>query len=126
MRIPLNLASEPFRRDRQMIVASVAVGLVLAGLLAMLTTLAVLERGAEAQTRQEQALLQKKLAALNQEQARLEEAADQLMAAEKLPRERRKEARTIPFDLRPLVLGLRVGPADPAALPPDATASTSA
>lgn len=72
MRIPLNLASEPFRRDRQMIVASVALGLVLAGLLAMLTSLAVLERGAEAQTRQEQALLQKKLAALNQEQARLE------------------------------------------------------
>lgn len=63
---------------------------------------------------------------LNVEQARLEQAADRLMAAEKLPRERRKEARTIPYDLRPLVLGLRVGPADPAALPPDATVSTSA
>lgn len=63
---------------------------------------------------------------LNVEQVRLEEAADRLMAAEKLPRERRKEARTIPYDLRPLVLGLRAGPADAASLPPDATASTSA
>jgi radical SAM-linked protein len=63
---------------------------------------------------------------MNVEQARLEQAVDLLMAAEKLPRERRKEAKSIPYDLRPLVLGLRVGPADPAALPPDATVSSSA
>jgi radical SAM-linked protein len=63
---------------------------------------------------------------LNVEQSLVEEAADRLMAAEKLPRERRKEARTIPYDLRPLVLGLRVEPADPAALPPDATIANSA
>jgi radical SAM-linked protein len=63
---------------------------------------------------------------LNVGQARLEQAVDLLMAAEKLPRERRKEATSIPYDLRPLVLGLRVGPADPAALPPDDPVSSSA
>ena len=63
---------------------------------------------------------------LNVKQSLVEQAADRLMAAEKLPRERRKEARTIPYDLRPLVLGLRVEPADPAALPPDATVAISA
>jgi radical SAM-linked protein len=63
---------------------------------------------------------------LNVEQSRVEQAANRLMAAEKLPRERRKEARTIPYDLRPLVLGLRVEPPDPAAVPPDATIANSA
>jgi radical SAM-linked protein len=63
---------------------------------------------------------------LNVEQARLEQAADLLIAAENLPRERRKGAKSIPYDLRSLVLGLRVGPADPAALPPDAPVSSSA
>ena len=72
MRIALNLSSEPFRRDRPMVIASIVLGLVLAGLLAVLTTLAVLERGAAAQTRQEIALLQKKLRAMDQQQARLE------------------------------------------------------
>ena len=57
---------------------------------------------------------------LNVERALLEGAAGRLMTAERLPRERRKEARAIPYDLRPLLLELRAGPADPAALPPDA------
>lgn len=63
---------------------------------------------------------------LHVEPRRLEEAAERLLAAEKLPRERRKDSKTIPYDLRPLVLGLRVDPADPAALPPDATPADSA
>jgi len=57
---------------------------------------------------------------LNVERAGLEGAAGRLMTAERLPRERRKEARAIPYDLRPLLLELRAGPADPSALPPDA------
>ena len=57
---------------------------------------------------------------LNVGPARVEAATTRLLAAESLPRERRKEKRAIPYDLRPLLLELRVGPADPAALPPDA------
>ena len=33
MKIPINLASQPFRRDRAMLVASIAVSLLLAGTL---------------------------------------------------------------------------------------------
>jgi hypothetical protein len=40
MRIPINLASQPFRRDRAMLVASVAVAVVLAGTLWALLSLA--------------------------------------------------------------------------------------
>ena len=63
---------------------------------------------------------------LNVEQTRLEAAAGRLLAAEQLPRERHKEARTIPYDLRPLLLELRAGPADPEALPPDADPAQAA
>jgi radical SAM-linked protein len=57
---------------------------------------------------------------LNVAEAGLGEAAARLMAAERLPRERRKEARLIRYDLRPLLLDLQVRPADPEAAPPDA------
>jgi type IV pilus assembly protein PilN len=40
MRIPINLASQPFRRDRAMVVASIAVSLLLAGTLSVLISLA--------------------------------------------------------------------------------------
>src|SRR5512140_2365167 len=72
MRIPVNLSSEPFRRDRPLVVASVVVGVVLAGLLVLLVSLAILERGRAAETRQDIARLQKAVLALDQEQARLE------------------------------------------------------
>jgi radical SAM-linked protein len=57
---------------------------------------------------------------LGVEMARAAAATSQLMAADKLPRERRKEAQSIPYDLRPLLLDLRVRPADGGAIPPDA------
>jgi type IV pilus assembly protein PilN len=72
MRIPVNLSSEPFRRDRPLVAASVVVGVVLAGLLAVLVSLAILERGRAAETRQDITRLQKAVLALDQEQARLE------------------------------------------------------
>ena len=72
MRITLNLSSEPFRRDRPLMAASVAVGVALVGLLAMLISLAVLERGRAAETRQSIARLQNELRTLNEEQGRLE------------------------------------------------------
>ncbi len=72
MRISVNLSSEPFRRDRPLIATSIAVGLVMVGLLAMLVSLAILQRGSAAQTREEIARLQKRLQASVQERARLE------------------------------------------------------
>jgi type IV pilus assembly protein PilN len=74
MRIAINLASEPFRRDRPMVAASVVVGLVLCGTLALFLALAFMERGTAAQTRQDIARLDRRIVALNGEQARLEAA----------------------------------------------------
>jgi radical SAM-linked protein len=56
---------------------------------------------------------------LNLAEADLEAAATRLMAADQLPRERRKEARLIRYDLRPLLIDLRVRPADPEAMQSD-------
>lgn len=50
MRIPINLASEPFRRDRASIVGATAVGGVLVVLLGILIYLAVIEKHATADT----------------------------------------------------------------------------
>ena len=44
MKIPINLASQPFRRDRAMLVASVAVSLLLVGTLSALISLATTDR----------------------------------------------------------------------------------
>jgi Tfp pilus assembly protein PilN len=71
MRIALNLSSEPFRRDRPMVAASVATGVFLTGLLALLVFLAVVERDQATEARQEIAALRKGVAALNREQAQL-------------------------------------------------------
>jgi radical SAM-linked protein len=57
---------------------------------------------------------------LNVERVAVETAVARLMASERLPRERRKEARHIAYDLRPLLLDLRTRAADPGAAPPDA------
>jgi radical SAM-linked protein len=55
---------------------------------------------------------------LNVEPTRLQSAVERLMAAQELPRERRKESRVVRYDLRPLLLDLRAGPPDAQALPP--------
>jgi radical SAM-linked protein len=67
-----------------------------------------------------------RLTLLNVERAVLEGAIERLLAADRLPRERRKEARTTPYDLRPLVFELRVRDPDPAALTPDDAAEDAA
>lgn len=51
VRIPINLATEPLRRDRPMIVASAVCAVLLAGSLSMLVYLIVAERGRAAETR---------------------------------------------------------------------------
>jgi type IV pilus assembly protein PilN len=72
MRIAINLASEPFRRDRPVLVASVVAAVALVALLAVLIAAAVRQRGQAAATRQDIARLQREIAALNQEQSRME------------------------------------------------------
>ncbi|HEX7491690.1 MAG TPA: TIGR03936 family radical SAM-associated protein [Candidatus Limnocylindrales bacterium] len=57
---------------------------------------------------------------LNVEQSRLDGAVARLLAADELTRERRKEAKTIRYDLRPLIFELRARAADPDAVPPGA------
>ncbi len=72
MRIAINLASEPFRRDRPLVAASVAVGLALTCLLATLVWLAVLERGTAAETRQDIGRLRQQMSQMTREQQQLE------------------------------------------------------
>jgi len=72
MRIPINLSSEPFRRDRPMMVASVAAGVVLTLLLMVLVSLAVSERNRAKEAREQMARAQAQLTKINTEQARLE------------------------------------------------------
>jgi len=61
MRISVNLASQPFRRDRAVLVASGAVGVVLIVLLVILLSLNRIESGQVADTRNEIARLEAKL-----------------------------------------------------------------
>jgi type IV pilus assembly protein PilN len=51
MKIPINLASQPFRRDRALLAASIAVSVVLAGTLGGLISLILLDRSQLADVR---------------------------------------------------------------------------
>ena len=72
MRIQLNLASEPFRRDRPMIVASAAVGMLLTALLVLLVVLAIAERNRAAESREALARVNRSLETLSREEAKLQ------------------------------------------------------
>lgn len=72
MRLPLNLASEPFRRDRPMIVASSVVAVLLTILLGMLIFLAIGERNRAAEARTTIAAMERQMAQIQQEEARLQ------------------------------------------------------
>lgn len=72
MRFPVNLASEPFRRDRPMIFASVAVGVLLSLVLVMLVVLALSERERAAESRQTLASMEKQMQMIQQEDAKLQ------------------------------------------------------
>jgi type IV pilus assembly protein PilN len=86
MRVPINLASEPFRRDRPMIAASVAVGALLVGLLVMLVFLAKSERDRARESRQSIARTEAQLKTIGQQRARLEAVLRQQENAEVLDR----------------------------------------
>lgn len=55
---------------------------------------------------------------LGVERDELATAAARLMAAERLRRERRREAKAVAYDLRPLIIDLQIRAADPAAVAP--------
>jgi hypothetical protein len=70
MRIPINLASQPFRRDRAVLVASGALSVLLIVLLLFLLSLNQIENRQAAVTRQELARLDAQINALSTQQAR--------------------------------------------------------
>jgi type IV pilus assembly protein PilN len=72
VRIPINLASEPFRGDRPMVVASAVCSVLLAGLLATLTYLIVVERGRAGDTRVAVQRLSNEVRTMATEQAKLD------------------------------------------------------
>jgi hypothetical protein len=86
MRVQINLASEPFRRDRPVLVASTLCGVVLVALLAVLIFLIMSERGRQTDTRSAVAKLNADLRAISAEQARLDSTLRQPMNAEVLER----------------------------------------
>ena len=88
MRIPINLATEPFRRDRPMVVGSVIVGLLLAGLLGLLIFIAAGERDRAKEARDTITRIETQLRTMSQEQARLEAVLRRPENAEVLERSR--------------------------------------
>jgi type IV pilus assembly protein PilN len=69
MKIPINLASQPFRRDRAMLVASVAVSALLVGSLAALIALANADNTQLADVRKDVAQLRVQISAATKQQA---------------------------------------------------------
>lgn len=74
MRFPVNLASEPFRRDRPVLAASAAVGVLLVALLATLTWTAWRQREQSADAREAMAALDRELAEVARQQAQISQA----------------------------------------------------
>ena len=73
MNIAINLASRPQRRERPVIAATAILATLLAGLLVLMVTLAVTERGEAADTRAAIQRVNQKLAVLAREQAKLDQ-----------------------------------------------------
>ena len=69
MRIPINLASQPFRRDRAMFVGSAAVAVLLVGTLGVLISLILLDRAQVADVRADIARLNRSLRQVASQQA---------------------------------------------------------
>jgi type IV pilus assembly protein PilN len=73
MRIPINLSSEPFRKDRPILIASAACAVFLVALLSMLVFLIVNERARAKDTRVAVNRLRAELRSTSAEQAKLDE-----------------------------------------------------
>jgi type IV pilus assembly protein PilN len=72
MRIPINLASQPFRRDRPMLVGSTAVAVLLVATLGVLISLNLIERAQVADVRLDVAGLNRSLKQVASQQADLD------------------------------------------------------
>ena len=72
MNISINLASQPFRRDRPLLIGSTIAGVLLFALFCLLVTLTLMERSRLAATRNEIASLETQLRRIGAEQAKLE------------------------------------------------------
>lgn len=86
MRIPINLASEPFRRDRPILIASAGCGVVLVALLGILVFLVLSERSRQTDTRAAVAKLNSEVQTLSNQQAQMEATLRLPMNAEVLER----------------------------------------
>jgi Tfp pilus assembly protein PilN len=84
MRIPVNLSSEPFRKDRPILIASTACAVFLVALLGMLVFLIVNERARAKDTRVAVNRLRTELKSTAAEQAKLDEVLRQPANAEVL------------------------------------------
>ncbi len=72
MRIPVNLAREPFRRDRASLVGSAFVAVLLAGTLILLLSLTRTDRGLTRDTQTALTRVNRQLAAIRNEQAKID------------------------------------------------------
>jgi Tfp pilus assembly protein PilN len=72
MKIPINLASQPFRRDRAILAASIAVSLLLVATLGGLISLFLLDRAQLADVRTNLARINREIRQVNADQARLD------------------------------------------------------
>jgi type IV pilus assembly protein PilN len=72
MRIGINLATQPFRRDRPVVVLSTVVGAALLGLLGVLIDIGVNQSGQLAESRNNVAQLQSRIKAVSVEQAKFD------------------------------------------------------
>jgi Tfp pilus assembly protein PilN len=86
MRIQINLASEPFRRDRPLVFASTMVAVLLTGVLGLLIFLAISERERSAESRQVLGRLEGQMSAIAADEARLQGVLRQPQNAEVLDR----------------------------------------
>jgi type IV pilus assembly protein PilN len=86
MRIPVNLSSEPFRRDRPILVASGVCAVLLAGLLGALIYLVLSERAQVQDTRISVDRLSAELRQMNSDQARFDATLREPANAEVLER----------------------------------------
>lgn len=84
--LPLNLATEPFRRDRPILAASAATAVLMLAVLAVLLMLILEQRGLAADSRAQAAAVDAQLRAVSAEQARLEALLREPANAELLDR----------------------------------------
>ena len=86
MKIPVNLASEPFRRDRPLIAASAAVALMLTCSFVFFVYLSIAERERAREAREAMEAMTRQLNTLSAEQAKVEAVLRETRNAEVLDR----------------------------------------